>query len=90
MVEVTFSAKNPQDYTELQHIAIIVIRSHFRPDEYFWSTGGLFLKVSIFSHAYKADIEKSNKRLEEVGYQTDFVSDVQENLSFVPTVNVEL
>lgn len=85
------------EWKELKHIVKVEAEKAFPPaaiyrfhDNYAGNEGAaVFLDVENI--AYFEDIEKAKERMYEMEnrYMTDFISNVKENLSFVPRIIVE-
>lgn len=88
--------KFEEQLNELGTIVKIVLSKHFSQSEiYRFSTNyaaydGAKIYVDVDNQSYFNDIQKSiaNMSKMEHKYMTDFISDVQENLSFVPKIGV--
>lgn len=86
-----FSKRN-----ELESIIKAEVKNHFEEKDYYKyyenyaSYYGGSIHIEIFNEAYFDDIEKAKKRMADMEnkYMTDFISDIQENLSFVPKIIV--
>lgn len=96
-----FYYKDDSEKNELEHIVAGEATVHFTKDNWWnrYSSSNSIHKVyeiEVSNVAYYEDIEKmkesfytakNNKELDTF-YFTDFISDVQENLSFVPKIEV--
>lgn len=82
---------------ELESIVKSEIKRHFNPEDYFdyhnnySSYWGGSVHINISNLAYYKDIEKAKEKMTVMSdkYMTDFISEVQENLSFVTKIIVE-
>ena len=82
---------------ELESIIKSQIERHFNPEDYFdyqnnyASYWGGSVHINLSNLAFFEDIEKAKEKMAEMSdkYMTDFISEVQENLSFIPKIIVE-
>ena len=89
--------KFEEQLKELGNIVKIALPIHFDQSEiYRFSKNyaaydGTKVYVEVDNQGYFNDIQKSIENMSKMEhkYMTDFVSDVQENLSFVPKIEVE-
>lgn len=91
-IRLGFSFENEDQLKELKSIIGAEAKHHFNQNEFTWIAdhwGGNCAVVEIEKHAYIRDIQNSKKKMyeEHKDYIEDFVSDVEENLSFVSEVS---
>ncbi len=90
---------NDEDFSKRKELEAIIkaeVEKHFEQREYYAyhnnyaSYWGGSVHINILNDAYFNDIEKSKEKMSEMEnkYMTDFISEVQENLSFVPKIVV--
>lgn len=84
-----FHYENEEQCNELKAILVIECKKHFESFAYHCMVQSTYIEISIDDKAYFEDIEKAKDIMyKDNSYMTDFVSDVQEYLSFVPKIDV--
>lgn len=92
-----FIFKNEDEWKELKNIVKVETEKAFPPEaiyrfcENYGSYNGPAIYLEVDNIAYFENIETSKEKMYKMEnrYMTDFVSEVKENLSFVPTIEVE-
>ena len=92
-----FIFKNEYEWNELKNIVKAEAIKAFPPEmiycfcENYASRNGPAVYLEVDNFAYFTDIETSKEKMYKMEnrYMTDFISEVKENLSFVPTIEVE-
>ena len=93
-----FLPDSEEQRSELSHIVEIEANSHFEKNDisnfckHYCGLTGITVHIEISNYAYFNDIEKAKKEMydmKEHKYMKDFVSEVLENLSFVPKVSAK-
>ena len=92
-----FIFKNEDEWKELKNIVKSEAIKAFPPEaiyrfcENYASRNGPAVYLEVDNFAYFTDIETSKGKMYKMEnrYMTDFISEVKENLSFVPTIEVE-
>lgn len=92
-----FIFKNEYEWKELKNIVKAEAIKAFPPEmiycfcENYASRNGPAVYLEVDNYVYFNDIETSKEKMYKMEnrYMTDFISEVKENLSFVPTIEVE-
>ena len=92
-----FIFKNEDEWKELKNIVKAEAIKTFPPEaiyrfcENYASRNGPAVYLEVDNFVYFNDIETSKEKMYKMEnrYMTDFISEVKENLSFVPTIEVE-
>ena len=92
-----FIFKNEDEWKELKNIVKAESIKAFPPEmiyrfcENYASRNGPAVYLEVDNFVYFNDIETSKEKMYKMEnrYMTDFISEVKENLSFVPTIEVE-
>lgn len=92
-----FIFKNEDEWKELKNIVKVEALKAFPPEmiycfcENYASRNGPAVYLEVDNFVYFNDIETSKEKMYKMEnrYMTDFLSEVKENLSFVPTIEVE-
>ena len=92
-----FIFKNEDEWKELKNIVKAEVVKAFPPEaiyrfcENYASRNGPAVYLEVDNYVYFNDIETSKEKMYKMEnrYMTDFISEVKENLSFVPTIEVE-
>lgn len=92
-----FIFKNEDEWKELKNIVKVEAVKAFPPEaiylfcENYASRNGPAVYLEVDNFVYFNDIETSKEKMYKMEnrYMTDFISEVKENLSFVPTIEVE-
>ena len=92
-----FIFKNEDEWKELKNIVKVEAIKAFPPEaiyrfcENYASRNGPAVYLEVDNYVYFNDIETSKEKMYKMEnrYMTDFISEVKENLSFVPTIEVE-
>ena len=92
-----FIFKNEYEWKELKNIVKAEAIKAFPPEmiycfcENYASHNGPAVYLEVDNSVYFNDIETSKEKMYKMEnrYMTDFLSEVKENLSFVPTIEVE-
>lgn len=94
---IKFLFKTSEEQRELANIVKVESAKAFPPEDIYCiyencstSQGG-YVYINIKNSVYVKNIQESISKLAEMEhpYMTDFLSEVQENLSFVPKIEVE-
>ena len=92
-----FIFKDENEWKELKNIVKVEAEKAFPPEaiyrfcENYASYNGPAIYLEVDNIAYFENIETSKEKMYKMEnrYMTDFISEVKENLSFVPTIEVE-
>ena len=92
-----FIFKNEDEWKELKNIVkaedikAFPAEMIYRFCENYASRNGPAVYLEVDNYVYFNDIETSKEKMYKMEnrYMTDFISEVKENLSFVPTIEVE-
>jgi len=88
-MKIQFEAQTSEAGRELSNIVKVEAKNHFASDEYTLRVIFNTVVVKVYEPAYLEDLKQAREHLDEVGYMKDFVSEVKENLSFVPVVYID-
>ena len=88
-MRIQFEAQTSEAGSELSNIVKAEVKKHFASDEYTLRVIYNTVIVKVYEPAYLEDLKKAREHLDEVGYMKDFISEVEENLSFVPVVYID-
>lgn len=88
-----FYFENEKELEELKTIIKAQAKIHFAPNEWYYTAehwGPDRTRIEVNNSAYFDDLEMAKERFySEKDYLKDFVSEIKENLSFVPKIEAK-